>query len=186
MGHWPPFDVTTSDGRRVRVRVAEPDDARGLLGVFESLAVDGEGSLTTPEELNFGVGDQARWIREHREKEDWLALVPVDVEAGEVVGVCHFENEKLARLAHGGALGVGLVPGWRGVSLGRALLAALLDWARENPRIERVELACLATNERALALYRSLGFVEEGRKARLCKLEDGTYVDDVLMALRTG
>ena len=48
--------------------------------------------------------------------------------------------------------------------------------------IERVELEVFASNERAIAFYRTSGFVTEGIKRRARKL-DGVYDDNVFMAL---
>lgn len=80
--------------------------------------------------------------------------------------------------------------GWRGVGLGRALLSAALEWARANAssslRVRRVELGVLATNPGALALYRSMGFVEEGRHRGRFRQADGSLVDDLAMALEVG
>ena len=43
----------------------------------------------------------------------------------------------------------------------------------------------IGQNEAAIALYRSLGFVEEGRWTRRLRLPNGDYLDDVCMALST-
>jgi putative acetyltransferase len=70
--------------------------------------------------------------------------------------------------------------------VGRALMNSLLRWARSNPRVEKVELQVRSSNEPAIALYRSLGFVEEGRKTRRLKIGPNEYLDDVYMALWVG
>jgi len=62
----------------------------------------------------------------------------------------------------------------------------LLGWARSDPRVEKVELQVRSSNEPAIGLYRSLGFVEEGRKTRRVKIGPGEYIDDVYMALWVG
>lgn len=62
----------------------------------------------------------------------------------------------------------------------------LLRWARSNPRVEKVELQVRSSNDGAIALYRSLGFVEEGRKTRRLKIGSDEYLDDVYMALWVG
>ena len=43
-------------------------------------------------------------------------------------------------------------------------------------------LAVFANNTRAIGLYESLGFVEEGRLRRDVQLSDGSYGDTFLMA----
>ena len=63
-----------------------------------------------------------------------------------------------------------------------ALLVALITWAEQHPVLEKVCLQVFATNTRAIALYTSLGFKEEGRQRRDVKLETGVYVDVFLMA----
>jgi RimJ/RimL family protein N-acetyltransferase len=66
---------------------------------------------------------------------------------------------------------------------GRALLEALLAWARANPRALKVELLERETNLPAISLYRSVGFKEEGRMQKRVRLLSGQFVDDISMAL---
>ncbi|GAB6448952.1 hypothetical protein bcgnr5369_68710 [Bacillus cereus] len=39
----------------------------------------------------------------------------------------------------------------------------------------------LGYNDRAIKVYKRMGFVEEGRQRKQIKYEDGSYGDDVLM-----
>jgi hypothetical protein len=50
----------------------------------------------------------------------------------------------------------------------------------------REDAPLLAAAERAIALYRSFGFIEEGRKTRRLKIGPNEYLDDVYMALWVG
>jgi ribosomal protein S18 acetylase RimI-like enzyme len=54
-----------------------------------------------------------------------------------------------------------------------------------KPRIsscnEKIGLSVFATNVNAIRLYKTLGFVEEGRQPREFKVGDGLYADNVLM-----
>lgn len=70
---------------------------------------------------------------------------------------------------------------FRNKGVGRALIEVILTWAQTHPTIEKVGLAVLATNERAIYLYKSLGFVEEGRRIKEIKIGSNNYVDDILM-----
>jgi ribosomal protein S18 acetylase RimI-like enzyme len=71
-----------------------------------------------------------------------------------------------------------LLPAWRGQGLGRRLIEITL--AAAAGRFEQVDLDVYGQIARALALYRSVGFVEQGRKRGGRKL-DGVYDDIVLM-----
>lgn len=74
-------------------------------------------------------------------------------------------------------------PGWQGMGVGRALLGSLIEWARAAPRIEKIELRVRASNERAQALYRAMGFTEAGRWRRRIRIGPGQFLDDVAMEL---
>jgi ribosomal protein S18 acetylase RimI-like enzyme len=80
-------------------------------------------------------------------------------------------------------LTIAVAPASQGRGLGRALFAALLNRVRTSmPEIERVELVARAGNARAIDLYRSLGFREEGRLTRRVRDPDRHIDDDVPMA----
>jgi ribosomal protein S18 acetylase RimI-like enzyme len=106
-----------------------------------------------------------------------LAVNPNDV----VVGWCDIVGNPHEGFRHVGRLGMGLLPDYRGRGLGRQLVAQAVRAARQAG-IERIELEVFASNERAIALYRELGFVTEGVKRRAGKLDE-QYEDNVFMAL---
>jgi ribosomal protein S18 acetylase RimI-like enzyme len=93
------------------------------------------------------------------------------------------EPLSLAATSHLVRLTIAVHEGHQRHGVGRALMNELLRWARSNPRLDKVELQVRSSNERAIALYRSLGFVEEGRKTRRLKIAPNEYLDEVYMAL---
>ncbi|MBX5481863.1 MAG: GNAT family N-acetyltransferase [Myxococcaceae bacterium] len=107
-------------------------------------------------------------------------------EAGTVVGHAFLEPLPLAVTGHLARLSIAVHEGHQGRGVGRALMNELIAWARSDPRVEKIELHVRSSNHRAIALYRSLGFVEEGRKTRRLKIAPGQYVDDLFMALWVG
>jgi RimJ/RimL family protein N-acetyltransferase len=58
----------------------------------------------------------------------------------------------------------------------------VLSHAFADMGLHRVDLRVLAFNERAIASYRTCGFVVEGRERESC-LMDGVWRDDVIMGL---
>ena len=103
--------------------------------------------------------------------------------AGELVGHGMLDPLPLAAVRHVVHLTLVAHPGWQGRGIGRALLASLIDWAKQAPAVEKIELHVRASNERAQALYRSMGFTEMGRWRRRIKVGPGQYLDDVAMEL---
>ena len=60
---------------------------------------------------------------------------------------------------------IGVAPRARGRGVGRAILDALIEWARQAGAVE-IFLDVRPSNEGAIALYNSRGFVEIGRRPR--------------------
>lgn len=102
------------------------------------------------------------------------------IKDGQVVGWCDISIKDNPRMKHRGGLGMGLVDGYRGQGLGTQLLEAALKHAKEIG-LEKVELAVYASNPAAIALYRKLGFFEEGCIKNYRKL-DGQVFDALMMA----
>lgn len=104
-----------------------------------------------------------------------VCLVAVDA-VDVVVGWCDIQRRAQEGFRHVGKLGVGMLPEARGTGLGRRLMEAAIEAARRRG-MERIELEVFASNTRAIALYERLGFVREGLKRRVRKI-DGRYDDE--------
>jgi RimJ/RimL family protein N-acetyltransferase len=103
---------------------------------------------------------------------------------GNVVGWCDIRRQPFASVAHRGALGMGIVPPYRGQGIGLRLLAATVEKAAQAG-FTRVEFEVRTDNERAIALYEKFGFVREG-VVRLAVRIDGASVDAIAMAMMLG
>lgn len=114
-----------------------------------------------------------------------LFLVAERAGAGDglrVLGTSGLHPAGLAlRRRHVMTLGISVAPEAQGQGVGRALMAAMLDYADRWAQVLRVELQVYADNHRAIALYESLGFRHEGRHIGYA-LRDGRYVDSLSMA----
>jgi RimJ/RimL family protein N-acetyltransferase len=101
---------------------------------------------------------------------------------GMLVGWCDITPTRINEATnHVGLLGMGLLPEYRGKGFGERLLRDTLA-AAETFGFTRIELGVFATNSRAIALYRKVGFVQEGTKRKFL-LIDGIYIDEIQMAL---
>ena len=123
--------------------------------------------------------------------EQVLAFVRDNVERGlaqfvaldgeRVVGWADIVPPANPGLAHRGTLGMGVVPGYRGRGLGRALLGACIAHAWASG-LSRIELEVRADNLPAIGLYVAMGFRHEGFKPRGICL-DGVFHDTLAMGL---
>lgn len=59
-------------------------------------------------------------------------------------------------------VGVYVTPQWRGTRVAEELVAAVVAWAEQDVRADRIRLFVMETNERAAAFYRRVGFVRTG------------------------
>jgi L-phenylalanine/L-methionine N-acetyltransferase len=85
------------------------------------------------------------------------------------------------RRRHVALLGICVAAESQGQGVGRALMQALCDYADQWAQILRIELTVFADNERAIKLYRGLGFEHEGRH-RAYAMRHGVYADVLSMA----
>jgi len=105
----------------------------------------------------------------------------VAIQAGAVVAQGSLEQFSRIRRSHSGALGMAVALEWQGQGIGRQLLTGLLDVADNWMKLRRVELSVYADNQAAIALYRKLGFEDEGL-LRDYAIRDGQFTDALTMA----
>lgn len=162
------------------IRDARPEDAPVLAAAERAIARVPGMLASRPEEIDDAV------IRKMIVDLVQRGIYLVAERGATVVGHALLEPLALAVTAHVVRLTIAVHEGHQGQGVGRSLMTELLRRARSSPRIEKVELQVRSSNDRAIALYRSLGFVEEGRKTRRLKIGPNAYLDDIYMALWVG
>jgi RimJ/RimL family protein N-acetyltransferase len=70
--------------------------------------------------------------------------------------------------------------------LGREALGLVLRYLTENLGVHRITLSVLAFNDRAISMYKAVGFEVEGIERDAVMTDRGHYEDDVRMAYLTG
>ncbi|MDV6037873.1 GNAT family N-acetyltransferase [Bacillus sp. SM-B1] len=97
-----------------------------------------------------------------------------------IVGFSRCEGANLKRLSHKVEFGVCILKEFWGYGMGKRLLQQSIHWADEN-QIKRISLQVLETNEKAIQLYKKLGFEVEGILKNDKRLSDGKYYNTVVM-----
>jgi len=99
----------------------------------------------------------------------------------DLLGIAGFVIREGEKERHKGLLwGMYVRPDSRNAGVGRKLIEAVIDYARDH--VEVIQLSVVSGNDRARRLYACLGFVEYGVEKNSLK-QDGRYYDEALMAL---
>ena len=180
-----PSEIRLPSGERAILRPASVADAPKMVALDRALAEDGRGMVITPDQVRT-VDEEARRIDSMYR--DWSAdratlflVAELEGEADRAVGSGQLNQLTPARCEHVGILSVGVHPDYQRRGIGRAIIERLVEHAR-SCGLERLELYTMADNARAIALYQSLGFEHEGTRVRFVRREDGSYMDDLVMA----
>jgi RimJ/RimL family protein N-acetyltransferase len=157
------------------VRPAATADADALVRLGRSVAAEDELWLT----YNRSSSDERRNVKSIRR--DPNAAVFVAEAPGGVVGRLSIARDGNPVSHHVAELGLMVAAGERRRGIGTALMEQAVTWARDSG-VTKLELHVFPHNEPAIALYRKLGFQDEGHRRRHYRI-GGHYVDALLMAL---
>ena len=171
--------ITLKDGTSAKFRSPEMRDAEQMISYLRQTSEETHFMVRYPEECTTDVS----WEIAYFEKllphpRNFMAAAFID---GELVGNCGVnEIGDRFKMRHRASLGISIKKKAWGLGLGTLLIERALAQARENG-FTQVELGVFADNERAIGLYRKLGFQEMGRIPRAFYLKDGTYRDEIQM-----
>ncbi len=159
----------------VMIRRLRPDDANSFRAIrLEALTVNPEAFGST---LELEEKLDVPWFASRLENSHVIGAFRDD----ELVGTAGFAVQQGQKQAHKGRLwGMYVRPSARNIGVGRLLVSAVLDVARE--KVELIQLTVVRDNRPARRLYESLGFVEFGMEPKASKLGE-KYYDEAHMVL---
>jgi tRNA-Thr(GGU) m(6)t(6)A37 methyltransferase TsaA len=126
-----------------------------------------------------------------QQEQAWLDGRLASLRAGKSVTMFAFAGDELIGTteiallsnaqAHVGGLGISVAADWRGAGIGSFMMETVMAEAeRHLVGLRVIQLDVFATNQQAIHLYRSLGFIEHGRFPGAV-LHRGKYVDLIAM-----
>lgn len=167
------------NGRMLTVRSLLPDDAPKMIAFMNAVDTETRFLSREPGEFNYTEEQEREIITRRGADEDTYWLV------GEIDGAiaANCEARRVgarSRFRHRASMGIVVGREYWRLGIGKILIQELIAWCREKG-FEQLELEVLAANERAQALYRSVGFTVTGTRPNAFKYPDGTYADDLFM-----
>lgn len=158
--------------RPVRMEDAEQlNELRRMPGVFETM-------LGIPSER---VKRSEDFIANLDENNHEFVAVTQTASGEKVIGIAGLTVGKNPRLRHSGGFGIAVHRDYQNQGVGTALMKTVLDLADNWLMLVRVELGVYTDNERAIRLYKKMGFEVEGTR-RKAAIRNGTYADELIMA----
>ncbi|HCX04807.1 MAG TPA: GNAT family N-acetyltransferase [Clostridiales bacterium] len=167
--------------KQLIVRIPEESDAQELIDYIKAVDCETKYLAREPGEFSFSLEQEKDFVRSFAyDKNSQMLVGQVD---GTIVANCSVGivmNNR--RYIHRAALGISVMKAYWGMGIGRVLMEECIDWCKSN-RVEQLELEVVTENERAIAMYKNLGFEIHGTKKHALKYSNGTYVDEYFMIL---
>ena len=156
--------ISLRDGRTCVLRNGDAQDGQALFDNFMLTHAQTDWLLSYPDENSMNAAQEAAFLKEK-------AMSPNEIEIiaeidGRVVGSAGIERVgHKDKVKHRAEFGISVDKDCWGLGIGRALTRACIECAKTAGYLQ-LELQAVEANERAVALYRSEGFVEYGRNPR--------------------
>ena len=178
---FPKEEFTGKNGISYTLRSPRPEDAEKMLSYLKTTAAETEFGLSYPDEMNFTVEDEIKFIENYSSDEGSIMITAFD--GDELVGnaslCCVMDKSKTL---HRATFGIAIIKKHWGQGLGKKILTELILFAR-NAGYEFLELEVASDNHSAVNLYKQLGFKVYGERPCSLKLKSRNYYNEFLMIL---
>ena len=165
------------DGTLVLLRYPSENDSIQLMSVLNEL-VDEHAPIGANEKVNRKQEEEyvRNAIKEIKEKKRIQFLAEIDKKIVANIGI----NRLYGKSAHVGELGIFIKKLYRDKGIGEFMIKQALKYAHKEG-IKIVKLSVFANNDRAIHLYKKLGFKKVGLLKGALK-DKGKYFDEIIMA----
>lgn len=143
--------------KQMTIRSANPSDTEALRQLnYEIYARNPEYDSTIISDFIFQT-EGLEFIRESIQRAGGCCLIAE--ENGRMIGYTNGEPKSVPyrRVKMFEIDNLGVIPEYKGKGVGKALLQAITDWAKDNG-YDQLYLSCYAKNEEALGFYQKNGF----------------------------
>jgi RimJ/RimL family protein N-acetyltransferase len=169
------------DAQKLIVRNPKLGDEQGLITQMKIVDSETKFLAREPDEFNFSLEQEREFIKNSMNDENRLFLIgEID---GRIIANCSvgvISNNK--RYLHRAAMGIAVCKDYWSNGIGKKMMQECIKWCKEKG-IEQLELEVVTENNRAVSMYKNLGFQIHGTKKRALKYGDGTYADEYYMIL---
>ena len=175
---FPEKEIRLKDGRTALLRSPLPSDADAALEYMKITAAETPFLLRAPEEVTLTVAEEERYlIRVAADPNTVSIFCFVD---GVLAGNCNITRKTKRKNRHRASIGIALKQQFWNLGIGTALFAEMIAIA-ESWGLVQLELEVIEGNDRAMGLYRKMGFETVSFVPNAIRTDDGCYVKEFLM-----
>ena len=155
--------VFLKNNKKCLIRNATGEDAQEVLNIFLLTHDQTDFLASYKDEISFDTAFERQFLtdRECADRQVYLCAI-ID---GHIVRTANVDSIGENKVKHRAELGVAIDKAFCGIGIGRALITACIECAKEAG-YSQLELEVVSENRNAIALYESIGFTEFGRNPR--------------------
>ena len=166
------------NGEKYIIREATLEDAENMMNYLDLIAGESENLTFGIGEINITLEDEKEFIDAALKADNQYFIIAEY--KGKIIGNLNFASGIRPRISHAGEFGVSVAKEFWGNGIGTELITNLIDWAKENKKISKINLQVKEENKNAMKLYEKLGFEVEGLIKRTFFI-DGKYYNSYFM-----
>lgn len=162
------------------IREIKESDAELFLGLCKKLEEETQFMMFEPKERRTKIEEQRNEIKDILLRDNGTILVAEKDGHLILIGYISAYGGRYKRNRHTAHIVIGILQDSAGQGIGTKLFTELERWAYKH-KVHRLELRVIVHNERAIGLYKKMGFEIEGTK-RHSLFINGSYIDEYYMA----
>ncbi len=174
--------VSLKNGKEAWLRNGEASDGSAVYENFNATHAETDYLLSYPDENSYNPEQESQFLEEKARSSNEIEIIAIV--DGKVAGTAGIEAVGTKyKVRHRAEFGISVLHDYWGLGLGKALTKACIQCAREAGYVQ-LELNVVAENERAVSMYRSVGFEEFGRNPRGFNSRTNGFQEVIYMLLK--
>lgn len=166
------------NGQEALFRSPTCEDAAEMVEYLKATAGETEFVIRYPEECSDTEASEAAFLQRINDSPiDLMIVCEID---GKIAGNCQLAFHGRIKTQHRAGVAIGILQEHWGKGIGTAMFEEMIRIAKARG-IHQLELEVIEGNERALGLYRKMGFETVAQRPDAIRLKDGTLLKEFLM-----
>ena len=157
----------------ITYKSAHKEDAQAILDYLDQIGKESDNLTFGEEGIGYTLEDEEKMLESLPENPNAAMILAYD--GDKVVSVANLSASKRERTKHIAILGISVLKDYHRQGIGQSMMEKLIDFARNAPDTEIIQLEVRSDNAPAIALYAKMGFEHFAHIPKAMKIR-GEYV----------